>query len=601
MRKISAFLIAMLALCGIAMAAPVDNATARRVAIHFWNSHRPEGVRPVADLQPIQHADLPHLHVFANGEEGFVIVSADDRTRPILAYSFESSAPQTLHPEVRYWLRGYESQYEAVELLPEMVSAGWEELLADVQPLTPISLTLVPKLCQTTWNQSEPFNAYCPYDSVENDRTVVGCVATAMAQIMKRWNHPSCGTDTHSYTPHSMWYDEDENHGYGVQSADFGNTTYLWENMPNHATAGASARATKALGTLCYHCGVAVDMMYGTHAQGGSGAWSSQVAEVLPKYFKYNSDIQYLLRYNYNEAEWCALIDSNLSKGYPIYYSGSDQTGGHAFVLDGSNLDSTYHFNWGWGGSYDGFYTINNLAPGSGGIGGNATYTFNNWQEAVFNIHPVPEVFDTVSVYDSICNDITAYDFYEHTFAPHTVDTMLRHLTTYYDLHLYVRNTNIAIFNANLGLNSDQQSISYCRYNGVVMPKCEYSKPGHFFGGWSKTKSGSEPLYQTGDTIFLVGNITLYAAWIDSSKLSLTDLSIEDISVFPNPASHTLTIRHGSIQAEATLRDMVGRCVRRVTLPSIEGKIDVADLPEGCYVLQVFTPNGIFNARIIKQ
>ena len=69
-------------------------------------------------------------------------------------------------------------------------------------------------------------------------------------------------------------------------------------------------------------------------------------------------------------------------------------------MLDGSNLDTTYHFNWGWSGYGDGFYAMNNLAPGSGGAGGNATYTFNSGQGAIFGIQPVPEVFDTIVLYD---------------------------------------------------------------------------------------------------------------------------------------------------------------------------------------------------------
>ena len=91
---------------------------------------------------------------------------------------------------------------------------------------------------------------------------------------------------------------------------------------------------------------------------------------------------------DYTNAQWSALLINELDNSRPILYSGRDEDGGHCFVCDGYSNSGQFHFNWGWGGWCDGYYTIGNLHPASGGTGGNSTYTFNLVNMAIIGIEP---------------------------------------------------------------------------------------------------------------------------------------------------------------------------------------------------------------------
>ena len=128
----------------------------------------------------------------------------------------------------------------------------------------------------TQWYQRSPYNMHCP------SYTMTGCVATAMAQVMKYWNYPAFGQGSHSYSDDS---------GYGLQSADFGDTRYDWDHMPNRLTSSSSAVEKEAVATLMYHCGVSVNMNYSTIY---SGTTLIKCEAALPTYFHYNAtDIHY--------------------------------------------------------------------------------------------------------------------------------------------------------------------------------------------------------------------------------------------------------------------------------------------------------------------
>jgi len=219
---------------------------------------------------------------------------------------------------------------------------------------------IVGPLLTTTWNQWPYYNDFCP------PGTPTGCVATAMAQIMKYHNHPAQGTGSHSYS-HAT---------YGTLSADFGATTYQWNNMPSSLTAGSTPEQKNAVATLMYHCGVAVEMNY-TPSVSLANSYSFKYA--LPTYFKYDGGIDLKQRSEYfgNDAGWHDLLKNELDAGRPIFYAGASSTGGHAFVCDGYDDGGCFHFNWGWSGSGDGWYVTSNLVNG-----------YNNSQEIVLNIKP---------------------------------------------------------------------------------------------------------------------------------------------------------------------------------------------------------------------
>ena len=377
-----------------AMALPVNYETAGNVAVNFWNAHRDSDVAAISSMRQI---DIPFdgMYVFAAPTTGFVIVAADDCVQPILAYSFTSPASTQLNPEVSYWLSTYQEQ---IDFLRSIDAVGSEEVAAQWQEYSkapagdPVPLTMVPPLISTTWDQSPYYNKFCPYDSSAHARTVAGCVATATAQVMKYWNHPAQGTGSHSYTS-----------DYGTLSANFGATTYNWALMPTALGSTSSTAQDNAVATLMYHIGVAIEMEYGTSASGAqltnygysySSYPSTQGA--LSTFFGYDDNIQAKYRNNISDDNWKNYIVTELNAMRPVLYAGFDSGSGHCFICDGCNTDETqFHFNWGWSGYYDGYYTLANLALGGGGTGTTSSYTFNLNQQILLGVQPVGHVTPT--------------------------------------------------------------------------------------------------------------------------------------------------------------------------------------------------------------
>ena len=241
-----------------------------------------------------------------------------------------------------------------------------------------------PLLGSIAWNQDSPYNDLCPlYDM--NTRCVTGCVATAMAQVMRYHQWPLQGTGQHSYEPAVM--------SGNTLSADFGATTYLWDAMlPNYQTATMPAagytmeECRQAVAQLMLHCGIAVDMVY----YSSSGAADYDVPPALIDYFGYDRSIAYRKREHYSTADWLQLIHEELVAGRPVLAYGRATSGGHAFVFDGMDEQGFVHVNWGWGGMSNGYFNISALTPPSQGIGG-SDGGFNYSQRIITGIRPVRE------------------------------------------------------------------------------------------------------------------------------------------------------------------------------------------------------------------
>ena len=391
--KKTLLLIAALATLASAMAKPVEPTTASRIASHWLQAVTGKTYDNLTDITA--QTPFHEFYVFTlRAEGGFILIAADDCVLPVLGYSETSTFPvRDMPAHVKDWMDVYEEQIAFYrERYGELDHGGspevrkqWDNLENGVAPLPPMA-TAVSPLVTTQWNQSPYYNNLCPYDNTYNERTVTGCVATAAAQIMKFWSHPATGYGSHSYTLST----------YGTQSANFGATTYNWSSMPTSLSGSSSTAQVNAVATLMYHFGVAVEMEYGPSATGGSGALSGSTNlstaaanNAFFSYFKYKPTLHYELKANYTEAQWSALLQADLNSGHPILYSGRDPSGGHAFVCDGYNNQGQFHFNWGWGGSYDGYYTMGDLHPGTGGTGGNSTYTFNLSNSAILGIEPM--------------------------------------------------------------------------------------------------------------------------------------------------------------------------------------------------------------------
>ncbi len=277
--------------------------------------------------------------VESDSDKGYVVVSADDRLPSVLGYADTGTFDiNSIPPNMKWWLEEYTHEIQSFLRSPEKFKM-----------YVPSSYTPVGPYMKTLWNQNAPYNDLCPIDPTTNARSVTGCVATAMAQVMKYYNYPSKGTGSRG-------------------EFSFENVSFDWPNMLNKYVSSADYNSTQAnaVATLMVNCGRSVDMEYGSSE---SGAVSVKVGNALTSYFGYDNSIRYNMRDYCTEQEWEETIYSDLAKGHVVFYHGRTPTGGHAFVCDGYGGNGFYHFNWGWGGSQDGYFRLFILNPASGGIG----------------------------------------------------------------------------------------------------------------------------------------------------------------------------------------------------------------------------------------
>jgi hypothetical protein len=294
---------------------------------------------------------------------GFVIVSADQRSWPILGYSTTGSFDEESQPEAfTAWMENRKKEIEHIKKNNIQANSAIKERWQNFNlKSSTIETKSVEPLIKTQWDQGCFYNAMCPADPTAGNcgRVPVGCTITAMAQIMKYWNYPTKGVGSHSY----------EHPTYGNLSADFGSTTYQWSQMPNSVIT-----QNDAVATLMYHCGVSLDAEYGPDA---SGAWDPR--DELVQYFDYASTSMLVNRAGFATSDWIQLLKSELDLGHPIFYMGSGSVA-HSFICDGYEDADYFHFNWGWSGSSDGYFYIGNLNPG--------WYSFNENQSALLNLVP---------------------------------------------------------------------------------------------------------------------------------------------------------------------------------------------------------------------
>ena len=348
------------------MAQSVTQEEAAVVANRFFESQGKTFVRCAKVVQNGQ--EVPLLYFF-NAENGFVVISGDKNTPPVLSFSdHQLYNDSDVVPPFEMWINHYADQIREIRkqhIIQTQYVSQWENILSGAPAFR--SGDEVEPLMLSKWDQGEYYNYYCPRDAAgDNGRVVTGCVATAMAQLIYYYRFPETGTGSYSYT--------DEN--YGVQSADYSNATYNYNAMCDVPTC-----INTEISKLIYHCGVGVDMHY---SPDGSGMTNHSAARVLRTYFKYSPETEYLYR-DSTGLNWDSVIVSHLNRRMPLYYAGWSvpNINGHGFICDGYKIvDSAYyfHFNFGWSGYMDNYYYTNSLIVGS--------YNFNLAQELIINAYP---------------------------------------------------------------------------------------------------------------------------------------------------------------------------------------------------------------------
>ena len=284
---------------------------------------------------------------------GFVIVSADDNLPEVLGYSTTAYQGSADNANFNWWLSAVRESVSHATM-PVKVTKPGNGVASKVEAMV---------TCH--WGQGTPYNYLCPLgphydangqpDGREYERSLTGCAATAIAQIMYYHKYPTKGRggEVSVGVPY--------NNPTATYTVDFDKATYDWANMTDDYKDGYSEEQANAVATLMYHAGVALDMQYSPDA---SGTYARKVVTALKRNFGYPETVRLLMRSDYTEPEWMNLIYTELSEGRPIQYNGQDAiNGGHAFVFDGYDADGLVHVNWGWEGDKDGYYDVSLLNP----------------------------------------------------------------------------------------------------------------------------------------------------------------------------------------------------------------------------------------------
>ena len=327
-----------------------------------------------------------------NGETGFVIVSNSNNVVPILGYSTSGTFDITnIPPSLTEILNGYSREISYViseKLEVSTYSKEWENLSNGIIPKVQKSGSVEPMI-KTQWGQGDQtqykwYNDSCPYDETAKRNVLVGCGAVTMAQIMKYYEWPKQGSSSRTYNANY------NGNNYGPQSANFGETTYNWELMPNKLTG-----ANSAVAQLMYHCGVSVNMQYGANYSGSYGFINPvsvdeidnvgnpniDIVTSLQRYFKYSEGIYQIEKRNFNsDEEWISLIKEELNEKRPINYGSST----HSYICDGYDENNLLHMNFGWTGSCNGYFSVASIIPTQGTWSQNHT----NGQYAIMGIKP---------------------------------------------------------------------------------------------------------------------------------------------------------------------------------------------------------------------
>lgn len=387
MKKLLTVLAVIILGLGGMNAKPVSLKTAQKVAENFFKMNSAGNVNSItlAYKGLAQNGAVIYYAFNINNNQGFVIVTGDDAVSPVIGYSNEGNF---IVPDkgttIGNWLAKRNDEINFIQqqniVADAKTSNEWSNYInynaANRSGNNSTTATSLAPLVKTKWNQSPYYNAMCPGGSV------TGCVATAMAQIMRYWNYPATGNGSSTY-----------NSNYGPLTCDYGTATYNWSNMPLTLSGNNSDVAL-----INYHCGVSVEMDY---SPSGSGAWVCSFDNPVcaqnsyVNYFKYDpTTIQGLARDNYSDQDWIDLLKADLDLGRPIQYVGWDPSpsgGGHTWVCDGYDANNFFHMNWGWGGSSNGYFSINSMNP---------SYNFSAGHEAVTGIVPIASVVTDAAITD---------------------------------------------------------------------------------------------------------------------------------------------------------------------------------------------------------
>lgn len=366
-------------------AGPVTQQQAQQTAFDFVQKQftNCKTLRRAATQQITEQAITSNAYYAFNigNNEGFVLVSGDDRTVPILGYSNKGSFDISSMPEnMRSFLAEYEeaiSNLQADETYDVQTNVSRRSSRADIEPIVDVHYDQNAPYCMDT-----PILKYGGHEQ----HAVTGCVATAMAQIMKHFEHPQ---KTSNQIPSYQFTFQNRLYTVNAIKAD---SVIHWENIHNtYKEEYNGTNEEQAVAALMSICGTAMKMNYGVNETGGSIAFANQMPNALTTYFDYKTTVKFVERKSYSAESWTDVIYQELKAGRPVVYSGQSANSGHTFICDGykkENGQDLFHINWGWGENADGYFTLSMRPDNLGMGGGTDTSGYGMAQNAVIGIAP---------------------------------------------------------------------------------------------------------------------------------------------------------------------------------------------------------------------
>jgi len=397
----------------------VSKEVAENVATNFYQRNISPSVSAftLSYTETAPNGDPVYYAFNADGNKGFVIVSAEDAGTPIIGYSGKGLFVMPEHENnFTSWMSKRKAEIinmraHALKATDDIANT-WNNYSLNKANGHNFKSAVNTYMCQTEWDQEYPYNTDCPIYYYGNAfPTYTGCVATAMAQVMKYWNFPPNGTGQNSYT----FYDNP----FGTLTMNFSGKIN-WSNMVN-----APTTYSPDIAGLMEELGYSVDMTYSADPYVGSGAWVTEAEDAgasaqnsYSAYFYYNN-VTAVSQSAYTASAWIALIENEFIANRPVQYVGFTSGGaGHSWVADGYNSSNDFHMNWGWGDTANGWFLPTNLNPTF--PGGSQDFTANIG--ALIGIQPSNQPFInyTAGQQPVYCNPssgttnigLNAYDYY---------------------------------------------------------------------------------------------------------------------------------------------------------------------------------------------
>ena len=543
----------------------------------------------------------PAYYVFNKvGGNGFVIVSGDDITRPILAYSCTNDFHAENMPDnLRSWMVYYHEQInwarEGNFVSDEEVSLVWEKLRNEIDLVDNSEEILIET---ALWDQTAPYNSLCP--TINGTQAPTGCVATALAIVMKHNRWPDQGNGmTFQYT--TKQYKQ-------TLSATY-NIAYDWDKMLNEYEKGNySTNQAEAVAQLMYHCGIFSEMDY---TPWSSGALTLTAMSGMVRYMKYDKSMTLQSREWYTETEWDDLLKKELDAGRLVIYGGSNnKEEGHQFVLDGYKSDY-YHVNWGWGGMANGYYSLSALNPDSQGVGGNTGGGFTMGQDAVIGVKKSEEGsgycdnLAFISGFTESGEKFSGLTTTETNFIPRVRFTVKAGFYMNYSIRNFsgvIALTLVDKYGSIKEFITREIPVSGLRtgYGSGNVFSCSITnvpEEGDRIWMMYKSQDGNEWKRVRGnrDTI-----TEIIVKELSSSAVENIDISDVNLIAVTNDITKTIYIKSTMPILEFSLVDMTGQIIKKIEgLETVDYTLSYPDCIDGTYIIRVVTYSGMSSTKVI--